>query len=142
MGDRANVYLPGEVAEGAERGVYLYTHWGGHDLALTVRDALRRCGPKSRDDRWRDPPYLARVIFCEMVGDDWKGVTGYGIAPTLDDNDHPVIRVDAARQSVAFRPVRGHDVASDEPAMHRWTFTEYAELTDEQVEAAWHGSER
>lgn len=31
MGDRANVY----VHEGDQPGVYLYTHWSGHELPET-----------------------------------------------------------------------------------------------------------
>jgi hypothetical protein len=45
-------------------------------------------------ERWNDPPYLARIIFSEMIHDDVDGLTGYGIAPYAMDDEFPTIEVD------------------------------------------------
>lgn len=98
MGDRANVY----IRNNNDHGVYLYTHWGGSNLPETVRAALARS-----QGRWQDDPYLARIIFCEMLGDDtsdWRGTTGYGISAVIGDNEHPIIVVDPNRQALGFAP--------------------------------------
>jgi hypothetical protein len=43
MGDRANVFIKNSYdVEKCGKGVYLYTHWGGHELAETVQAALKR----------------------------------------------------------------------------------------------------
>lgn len=85
MGDRANVY----VHENENPGVYLYTHWAGTELPETVRTAIERA-----PDRWNDIHYLTRVIFCEMVGDDTKETTGYGIGAQVGDGDDRIVDVD------------------------------------------------
>lgn len=90
MGDRAQVLVKDE-------GVYLYTHWGGHALQAVVRRAL------ARRERWDDPEYLARILFCEMIGDDVDGETGYGIGTNEHcDNEHPVVVVNCADQTVTI----------------------------------------
>lgn len=53
-----------------------------------------------------DPPYLARIIFCEMIQDDVLGETGYGIAPTQDDENHPDIVVDLEANTVSVRRLK------------------------------------
>lgn len=60
--------------------VYLYSHWDGEEAAVILRDALERGRA-----RWKDGPYLTRIIFSEMVKDDLFGLTGYGISgyPTV-----------------------------------------------------------
>ena len=66
MGDRGQVFM-------SDEGVYLYTHWAATELVETVQAAL------ARHERWDDPEYLARIIFCEMVKGDDDEATGYGI---------------------------------------------------------------
>lgn len=97
MGDRANVYV--KQAE-----VYLYTHWGGHDLAEDVRRAL------ARQQRWDDESYLTRIIFCEMLRGSVSVVSsvistlndeaGYGISHKMGDNERPIIVVDCREEMV------------------------------------------
>jgi len=87
MGDRGQVLMVDEK-------VYLYTHWGASDLVETVRRAL------ARRQRWNDPGYLARIIFCEMVGDDVKGETGFGIGTTDHEDVWKQISVDCKSQKV------------------------------------------
>lgn len=90
MGDRGNI-----AVQTGDKRVYLYGHWAGCEMPEIVRKAL------ARKQRWDDPPYLARIIFCELVGDD-KGETGYGISATIDDNEHPIIVVNCDRQTVTI----------------------------------------
>jgi hypothetical protein len=99
MGDRANVviYDPAEDANIRE-AVFLYGHWSGYDLPTVLQTALQRGKP-----RWRDAAYLARIIFCEMVG-ELEGETGYGISTRLTDNEYPLLVVDVPRQVVVEYP--------------------------------------
>lgn len=77
MGDRGNIKI---VDDDGGPDVYFYTHWRGSDLESIVRAALIR-----GKVRWDDGPYLARIIFCELVKGDENGTTGCGISTTLGD---------------------------------------------------------
>lgn len=89
MGDRGNVV----VKDGDEQVVF-YTHWGATELPETLRMVL------NRKQRWTDAPYLARMIFCGMVGEDWDNETGFGISHSLGDGTDRVITVDVNQQTV------------------------------------------
>jgi hypothetical protein len=91
MGMRRNIAL----GYGTEGTVYLYTHWGAEDLEETLRSALQRGA-----SRWRDPSYLARIIFSEMVKDELLDTTGYGLAPYVMDDEYPTIEVDLIGRTV------------------------------------------
>lgn len=93
MGDRANVC----VITPRHDPIFLYCHWGGTYLPHTVADALRRGA-----DRWDDYPYLARIIFSEMIKDDVMETTGYGISTEILDNEYPIVVVDSADNSIGF----------------------------------------
>jgi hypothetical protein len=96
MGDRANVY----IRQSATAGVFLYTHWGGGDLPEVVRVALDSGQGRAR---WRDDAYLARIVFCQMVGQDgWNDETGFGISAFICDNEHPIIVLDPAGGRIGF----------------------------------------
>lgn len=90
MGDRGNI-----AVQTGDKRVYLYGHWSGQEMPEILRKAL------ARKARWDDPSYLARIIFCELVGDD-KSETGFGISATIDDNEHPIIVVDCDKQVVTI----------------------------------------
>jgi len=91
MGDRANIKVCGAG------DVYLYTHWAGTELPEVLKSALTR-----GVDRWDDPQYLARVIFCKMVGTD-DSITGYGISSKCGDGDDRVLTVDVNTQMVTWQ---------------------------------------
>lgn len=97
MGDRGNVCIR-ETTDNVENDVYLYTHWSGAELPEIVRVAL------AKRWRWNDAPYLTRIIFNELQGDD-RGETGFGISPTIGDNQYDIVVVDVEAQTVAFVPV-------------------------------------
>lgn len=88
MGDRGQVLIK-------DKKVYLYTHWEGGNLKKTVRTAL------ARKERWDDPEYLARIIFCEMVRGREKEETGFGIGTSEHgDLNNPLITIDCKKNSV------------------------------------------
>lgn len=88
MGDRSNIAI---VQNETER-VYLYGHWMGNDSIQIVRDVLERY------DRWNDAPYLARMLFSEMIKNELDSSTGYGISTSVVDNEYPIIALDPERQ--------------------------------------------
>jgi hypothetical protein len=112
MGDRSHVYIE-------DTGVYLYTHWRGHELPQTVALAL------SREERWRDPEYLARIIFDEMVGDN-DSATGYGIGTEQHGDVYRVVRVDCSEQEITVESgvAPWHD--NDEAVSETYSFEEAA----------------
>lgn len=129
MGDRGNVYFK-------QSKVCLYTHDSGLDLSIKVRDALKR-----GKDRWADAPYLARIVFCEMVGTApwaWKETTGFGISHEMIDNNHCVIVIDTDGKTVAVTSKSGigFDPASAE-TNSAVKFDAFVNLSDDQVRA-WH----
>ena len=128
MGDRANVFVR-DVKDGDVQGVYLYTHWAGHELAQTVHDALTR-----GTSRWDDNQYLTRVIFDEMTKDDHGGETGYGISARIGDNGHQIIVVDPNQQRIGFCK----EGAELEPGLElELTFAEYVALSGEELGQAY-----
>lgn len=122
MGDRANV----AIKDGNNR-VYLYTHWNGYELPETLRRALVK-----GEDRWGDPQYLARVVFCEMVGDN-KGNTGFGISAEIGDNSYPVIVVDCDAQEVTIEADAARANCKPRGALIHHSFAAFAAIP----EAAW-----
>lgn len=91
MGDRGNI-----VVRDGNDVVYLYGHWSRESMPRTVLKALRRW------QRWGDAPYLARILFCELIGTDVTGETGFGISSKLIDGDETVI-VDVKAQTVTTK---------------------------------------
>jgi hypothetical protein len=92
MGDRGNVVLN----YGDGKKVYLYTHWSRYKIGSDLQAALKR-----GVSRWDDPPYLARIIFQELLGGD-GGTTGFGIDVFLGDGDETA-ELDLLRQTVRFK---------------------------------------
>lgn len=102
MGDRGNIVV---------NGVWLYTHWGGSDIKKDLQKALQR------HIRWDDAPYLTRIIFDQMKGNDF-GETGWGISLKMCDNEHNILFVDCENQRVIEKNEEGKEIK-------RWTFEEY-----------------
>ncbi len=90
MGDRANCI----VQANGSPDLYLYTHWGGHDLIETIQVAIRK------GDRWDDPSYLARIIFDQMTFGEQGNPTGYGISTRMGDGGDQVVFVDTHKQEI------------------------------------------
>lgn len=81
MGDRGNIVLD----YGDSRRIYLYTHWNRHDIKDVLRTSLARAR-----DRWDDPPYLARIIFDDLIDGD-RDTTGFGLDVELGDGDETAV---------------------------------------------------
>lgn len=120
MGDRANVAV---VQDDGKALVYLYTHWGGCELAADVQKAL------AKKWRWDDGSYLTRIIFDTMTDGSHGQETGFGIATYRPDNEHSIVVVDPNTQRIGFA------FEGKEPDCYiSWTFEEYIALPLEKVE--------
>jgi len=87
MGDRGQVHI-------IDTGVYLYTHYGGTNLPEIVRRAL------ARRERWDDPEYLTRIIFCGMVKPDFDGELGYGIGTERHGDAWRQVKINCKRKTI------------------------------------------
>ena len=101
MGDRGQV----RFIDDEGHSVWFYTHWGADRLIVDVAKALHE-----GKSRWGDPEYLARIIFCEMVGGD-RGTTGFGIGHSEHGDVWQVVTVDARNRTVSVRSPEMTDVA-------------------------------
>ena len=99
MGDRANI-----VIQDGEDEVWLYTHWDGYRYEDALRDAL------AKRWRWDDAPYLARIIFEELIKGNEGTETGFGISTRMCDNEHPILVVDTDSQEVRLENADGRAV--------------------------------
>lgn len=119
MGDRGNIV----VQESEGERVYLYGHWSGHDMPEILRSALAR-----GKDRWDDPQYLARIIFCEMTkSHPYTDTTGFGITSSLHDNEHPIIVVDCEKQEIRLEAAPKQAWSAPKKPK-TWTLQSYADL--------------
>lgn len=121
MGDRANICM---VQNHSGKGtIYLYTHWKGSELPKILQQALQK-----GKERWNDESYLARIIFCAMVGDDMESLTGFGISTYFTDNEHPILVVDAQQKIVGL--AKESDIPHDgtpPPVYQQWSFASYCD---------------
>jgi hypothetical protein len=103
MGDRSNII----IKEGKEE-VFLYGHWMGLNYLPILTTALTR-----GKGRWRDPSYLARIVFCDMVRDNLDDETGYGIWTSRPDNERPYLVVNCREQTVSLETESRNVLHSD-----------------------------
>lgn len=116
MGDRANIVIEKDD-EVFPHPVFFYTHWSGSRIKDTLRSALLR-----GKDRWSDPQYLARIIFCELVKDDVEGLVGFGISTAIGDGGHLLLCVNLKENKVRERNSSKDINAS---TLREWTFDEF-----------------
>lgn len=86
MGDRAVV---GFKATPESPTIYLYSHWAGSELDDLIAEALVKA-----QNRWTHDAYATRIVISQLIADDWKSETGWGIS--VDEfayPDYPVIKV-------------------------------------------------
>lgn len=93
MGDRGNIVV--RASEDNRDDVWFYTHWSGSSIQDVAKAALKQ----AKDDRWGDTPYLARIVFDNLKGDD-RGNTGFGISTCIGDNENAIVVIDDANQRV------------------------------------------
>jgi len=117
MGDRGNIVVD---------GVWMYTHWDGHGIKNVLKDALQR-----GVGRWDDGPYLARIVFCQLIkGEKWDDTTGYGLSTSMQDNNNPILFVEPETRmvyEVEEKHVERHKDYDPEKAMNKWSFDDFVE---------------
>lgn len=117
MGDRSNVCIVQHRGKEVSGRIYIYSHWGGEQIASDLQAALKKRW------RWDDEAYLTRIIYDHIVGESFKTETGFGIATYLCDNEHPILVVDAHEQKIYLENESG---ARYEGKV--WTFEEFIGL--------------
>lgn len=97
--------------------IHLYSHNGGEDKFLDTQAALAKA-----ETRWSDSTYGARIFISQIIGDNWSGELGFGIAVGNDTDNlfeesyfHAVI--DFSNERVIF-------------GSHEWTFAEFVIAED------------
>ena len=125
MGDRGNIFfVDDELSESQWGGVYMYTHWSGSVLPQIVQQALQR-----GKSRWGDPQYFARIVFCELVGEDIQGTTGFGLGTRIGDNEHLIVRVNDLEGTVSFCEPGMEADRTAEP-VRTWGYEEFVDAAD------------
>ena len=122
MGDRATVEIWNNAAapKSEERPVVLYTHWRGSTLIQDVMSAIER------RERWDDPSYLSRIIFCHMLNgsnDPLNDSTGYGILTDNVGDAWLEIVVDCDRQEIIVKEFDKNN--------ETYTFDEFAKMGED-----------
>jgi hypothetical protein len=102
--------------------VYLYTAKDGGRLPKILKNSLIRAR-----ERWGDTQTLARIIFSELTQREPLGLNGYGISPTLMDNDNYILAVDDKTEMIG---------AFAETGQRRglWTFGEFIDKSELSLE--------
>lgn len=103
MGERGNI----KVDFNGNDAVYFYTHWTGYRVQHDLANALNR-----GRGRWTDGPYLARIVFSEMLlvpgnaqatYENLTDTTGFGIDTEIGDNSYDIPEVSVANQEVSYQ---------------------------------------
>ena len=77
--------------------VYLYTHNDAKGLLTIVHNTL------SLKVRWDDPDYLSRMLFCEMIPEQfWSSNSGYGIGTQLYADVELLVSLDTVNQKITL----------------------------------------
>ena len=77
--------------------VYLYTHNDAKSLLTIVHNTL------SLKVRWDDPDYLSRMLFCEMIPEQfWSSNTGYGIGTQLYADVELLLSLNTVSQKITL----------------------------------------
>tara|TARA_Y100000310_G_scaffold329677_1_gene399967 strand:- start:1566 stop:1934 length:369 start_codon:yes stop_codon:yes gene_type:complete len=99
MGCRGTIEIweNGAAPKDKESPVVLYTHWGANDMLSNLKTVLKR------KERWNDPPYLSRMIFCQMIKGEERDSTGYGIMTNNICDAEKEIVVDCDRQEIIVK---------------------------------------
>jgi hypothetical protein len=100
MGARINfIFIQDETAIGepASPKVVLYSHWGETTWEVDLACALSVAEP-----RWDDPSYGTRIVISNLIGEQWKSETGFGIYATTEMTDmwDPCVEIDFVKKTV------------------------------------------
>lgn len=118
MGDRGNIV----VQDGQGARVWLYTHWDGSDLPKMLQDALKR-----GESRWDDAPYLARIVFCDMIK-EVASLTGFGISARFQDTDRPILVINTPDKLVEVEADPRQLLTSYSCVGKKFSFGDYCDI--------------
>lgn len=97
MGDRANF----GIRQDDGNTIFVYGHQAGEGILAKFANALEHGTVANRIPR--DIAYGTRIIISQLIGESWKGATGWGITVnTLSDNEHKVPVYDFATDTVSL----------------------------------------
>lgn len=104
MGDKATVGLIfGQPSTETPTVTYVYSHWHGADLPQRVAQGIWDGRP-----RWGEAAYMARIILCAVMGDDYGEIDGFGLSHipygVPADAGRPLLLVDLRTRRVGFVP--------------------------------------
>ena len=111
MGDRANFGFR-QMADSPV--LYVYGHWAGDGMMANLANALTAAMPRIQ---MGDAAYATRIAVSYLIGDDWRGETGWGLSiDWLADNEHsiPIVDFDTATVSLHEAPDWGFRGKPDE----------------------------
>lgn len=123
MGDRGHVVIHDKYSDAP---VVLYTHWQAHALPEIVARAL------SKQARWRDPEYLARIICDEISAAAGSETTGAGIGTELHGDVWRVVDIDTVNGVASFR-ILDDAFRADEHAGEWYEFRDFIEEFGDEV---------
>ncbi len=86
------------IGEPVSPSVVLYSHWGADTWEYDLACALSVAEP-----RWIDPSYGTRIVISNLIGEQWKSETGFGIYATTEIPDtwgDPCVVIDFANLTV------------------------------------------
>ena len=94
MGDRANFGFK----HGNGNTIMLYGHWAGFEMMSQLANAI-----EAARSRWNDEAYATRIAVSNLVGDNWKETTGWGLTVNqILDNEHKIPVVDWLSETVSL----------------------------------------
>lgn len=132
MGDRGNIVFE-EDFTGSR--IFFYTHWQGSALPHILQKGMI-CGR----GRWGDDSYLARILFCNLVGGNGGSETGYGISTTVCDNEHDFLLVDNKNKKILRVGAHWMSFQEKDPrryAKAEWTFESYCDIEFVEDQSPW-----
>lgn len=117
MGARVNfIFNEDETAIGepASPKVVLYSHWGADTWEVDLASALSVAEP-----RWDDASYATRIVISNLIGEQWKSETGFGIYATtsMEDPWDLCVEIDFVKKTVdgiAFNTFVNYGLAKGE----------------------------
>ena len=93
MGDRATFV----IEQSDESVLYVYGHWAGEGMMSNLANALTAAHSRIF---MNDEVYAARIIISNLIGDDWRSETGWGISTYFCDSEHSVPIVNLKHKTV------------------------------------------
>jgi hypothetical protein len=97
MGDRATFV----IEQNDESVLYLYGHWAGDGMMDRLATALIAAEGRIL---MNDEVYAARIIISNLIGDDWRSETGWGLSTYFCDSEHSVPVVNLTNKTVRLLP--------------------------------------